>query len=244
MLDTHPQIQREMEKRISALSGLEKVVMACSMFDFAKELATAQILEANPYLSQQDIRREVFVRFYERDFSSEQLAAILEGLDRAIFYPAEPAETDELNQLAFRSKAHWPYPSKYLEDCKETIRMTKEYVQNSHVMVLKQKVKVGFYSFCMEAGKPLLDNLWVDPPFIGKGFGKKLFDAAVTYAKNSGWEEFKIISDPEALGFYLKMGAERVGEIESKYMKGLMLPVLRMRTGESPRYFTTPIARP
>ena len=76
MIDTHPEIARKIQERISALSGSEKVVMACSMFDFAKELATAQILEADPRACEQEIRRQIFLRFYEEDFSPEQIAKL------------------------------------------------------------------------------------------------------------------------------------------------------------------------
>ena len=48
----------------------------------------------------------------------------------------------------------------------------------------------------------------------------------VASAKDLGWTRFTIASDPYAEGFYVKMGATRVGERESKIKKGFFLPLL------------------
>jgi hypothetical protein len=48
----------------------------------------------------------------------------------------------------------------------------------------------------------------------------------VASAKEIGWTRFTIASDPYAVGFYLKMGARRIGERESKIKKGFSLPLL------------------
>jgi hypothetical protein len=38
----------------------------------------------------------------------------------------------------------------------------------------------------------------------------------------------RFVSDPNAAGFYVKMGARRVGEVESVAVKGRMLPAFEV----------------
>jgi GNAT superfamily N-acetyltransferase len=60
-----------------------------------------------------------------------------------------------------------------------------------------------------------LEDLWVDPVAIGSGVGRRLFDHAVVTAAGLGLTSLLIESDPNAEGFYLAMGAERIGERDS-----------------------------
>lgn len=57
-----------------------------------------------------------------------------------------------------------------------------------------------------------LDHLWVSPENIGSGIGRSLFEHAVYRAAILGAEALEIESDPNAEGFYQRMGAERTGE--------------------------------
>ena len=58
--------------------------------------------------------------------------------------------------------------------------------------------------------KPAISLL---PEYIGTGVGRVLFDHAVRRAAASGAEVLGLESDPNAEGFYRRMGARRVGEI-------------------------------
>jgi GNAT superfamily N-acetyltransferase len=68
---------------------------------------------------------------------------------------------------------------------------------------------VGFYALVGEG----LEHLWVTPEHMGTGVGRALFEHAVRRAASMGAETLKIEADPNAEGFYLRMGARRVGEI-------------------------------
>jgi hypothetical protein len=48
-------------------------------------------------------------------------------------------------------------------------------------------------------------------------------------ARQLGWTDFTIAADPHAEQFYLTMGAERIGDIESEAKPGRRLPLLRMK---------------
>jgi GNAT superfamily N-acetyltransferase len=46
---------------------------------------------------------------------------------------------------------------------------------------------------------------------MGRGFGRALFEHAVEQARALGLASFEIEADPNAEGFYLHMGAKRIG---------------------------------
>ncbi len=58
----------------------ERLRMGCSMFDTAKEIVRSSILERNPHISPQELKKEIFLRFYGQEFESEQKRKILDSL--------------------------------------------------------------------------------------------------------------------------------------------------------------------
>ena len=72
---------------------------------------------------------------------------------------------------------------------------------------------VGFYALFGEGPKIELEHLWVLPEYMGLGLGRALFDHALGRAAVLNAEVLGIEADPNAEGFYRRMGARRVGEI-------------------------------
>ncbi len=70
-------------------------------------------------------------------------------------------------------------------------------------------------------------HLWVLPEAMGRGVGRSLFSHALERARILGFRELEIESDPNAEGFYQRMGAHRVGT-STKVLAGhnRELPVL------------------
>jgi GNAT superfamily N-acetyltransferase len=141
---------------------------------------------------------------------------------------AKEREAGLLTELALRSKSHWPYPKEYLAGSRPVLTITSDFIQNWPVLIAESENQIlGFSALLGEENKRLLDHLWVEPGKMGLGVGRRLFDAAVEHARALGWRNFDIIADPYAEPFYLRMGAKRIGEVESKIQKGLFLPLLR-----------------
>ena len=137
-------------------------------------------------------------------------------------------EAEALTLLADRSKSYWPYDPEYLRLCRTVTQLTAEDIRQWPVLVAVNNRKiVGFAALCEVNRENMLDHLWIEPAYIGKGVGRALFFDIVEKARELGWEDFKIASDPYAEKFYLKLGAERIGEKESKVRKGFFLPLLR-----------------
>jgi GNAT superfamily N-acetyltransferase len=143
--------------------------------------------------------------------------------------PAHPEEAGLLGDLAVRSKSHWGYDADFLEACRDDLALTPDDVASSTVYVFERDGEIaGYYRFMpVDANAVDLDALFVDPVAIGQGVGRRLWDHAVATARDLGYSELIIQSDPYAEGFYMAMGAVRSGELESTVTPGRMLPLLR-----------------
>jgi GNAT superfamily N-acetyltransferase len=144
--------------------------------------------------------------------------------------PAAPSEAQALTALAQAGKRHWGYPESWLEAWRESLSFTPDYVAAHLVTCAEDSAGrvVGFYALERDSGHLRLEHLWLAPSLIGCGLGRKLFDHAIQTACEQGAAELLIEADPNAEGFYLHMGAQRVGEIVSR-LTGVerVLPLLR-----------------
>ncbi len=61
---------------------MERLMMGFSMYEAARQLVKASILERNPTISPWELKKEVFLRFYGNDFSSPLLQKILSHLEK------------------------------------------------------------------------------------------------------------------------------------------------------------------
>ncbi|MET9633823.1 GNAT family N-acetyltransferase [Lentzea sp. NPDC006480] len=143
---------------------------------------------------------------------------------------ALPDEAGTLTELALAAKAFWGYDDSFIEACRPELTFTGDDVARRHIVVAEEHGAVtGFYS--VDGSPPVgeLGNLWVRPDTIGTGLGRVLWEDALATARELGHEQLDIDAEPFAEGFYLRMGAERVGEIASGSVPGRMLPQLRVR---------------
>ena len=83
MNDTPPQIILQMQEMILKKKPEERLAMGCSMFDFSKALVRNAVLREAPGLSETEMKRQIFLRFYGVDFDSAQKEKILEHLSRS-----------------------------------------------------------------------------------------------------------------------------------------------------------------
>lgn len=144
-------------------------------------------------------------------------------------------EAGTLSALAFRSKAHWGYDRDFLEACRGELTLGPEFIDTAQVHLLEADGSViGFYSLVNWKSEIELRHFFVDPLFIGQGGGCLLWEEAVARARALGGTRLLIESDPHAEGFYLKLGAERIGELPSQTRPGRMLPLLLFPLTDGP----------
>ncbi|MFI6101449.1 GNAT family N-acetyltransferase [Lentzea sp. NPDC051213] len=144
---------------------------------------------------------------------------------------ARPDDAGVVSEVAQAAKAHWGYDEEFLAAVRDELTYTADDVVRRHIVVAEADgAVIGFYSLDGEPPAGELGNLWVRPDHIGTGLGRLLFEHAMTTAAAAGHEHLDVDSDPYAEGFYLRMGAERIGESPSGSIPGRMVPKLRVRT--------------
>ena len=79
MNDTSPEIKEKIEEIYKNMSGEEKLLIALSMFETARELVIASLPEE---LSEKERRKELFLRFYGNDFDQEEKEKIIKSICR------------------------------------------------------------------------------------------------------------------------------------------------------------------
>ena len=77
MNDTHPEIIARFRNLMNAKSNEQRFLMGCSMFDTAKKIAQSAIYNQHPAISPEEMRKEIFLRFYGQDFSPADREKIL-----------------------------------------------------------------------------------------------------------------------------------------------------------------------
>jgi hypothetical protein len=77
-------------------------------------------------------------------------------------------------------------------------------------------------------GEPaVLEDLWLEPESIGVGLGRRLWGHAVAVALAFGAAALELDAEPNAVGFYERMGAVTVGSTAS-VLPGRRLPRMRL----------------
>jgi ribosomal protein S18 acetylase RimI-like enzyme len=110
------------------------------------------------------------------------------------------------------------------------LTITPQFVSDHPVFVaLDDGTIVGFYALDVDGSSGSLEHLWVLPQAIGRGVGRALWDHAMKELAGQGVRTLEITADPNAEGFYLRMGARRVGT--KRYLlegQERLLPLLAM----------------
>ncbi len=126
---------------------------------------------------------------------------------------AEPEQAEDLTAIALAAKRYWRYPDAWIEAWRPLLTISPGYIQAGEVYQAVQAGEIlGFYALSLQGELATLEHLWVQPQAIGKGVGRALFQHATERARSLGARRLEIESDPNADGFYRKMGARRCGE--------------------------------
>jgi N-acetylglutamate synthase-like GNAT family acetyltransferase len=128
-----------------------------------------------------------------------------------------PNDATRLTEIAHDAKRHWGYPEHWIQHWQEDLTISPEYVGANQVFVAEKDDQIiGFYALIVRQEKAELDHMWVAPEHLGSGVGKELFIHAMQNAARRNVSEIQIVSDPNAEGFYRKMGAHQIGETVSE----------------------------
>ena len=129
---------------------------------------------------------------------------------------ATVAEAELLTKIALEAKRYWGYPEHWIKHWEADLTITADFIRDNHVYVAESDGEVrGFYALCVSGDAAELEHMWVTPDCIGTGIGKELFLDAMERAGALEVRGVEISADPNAAGFYERMGAKQIGEIDA-----------------------------
>ena len=115
------------------------------------------------------------------------------------------------------AKSYWGYPAQWIELWHNQLTITSAYIAANAVWMSQRLTRIrwclGFYALTGAGERLNLDHMWVQPQSFGAGVGACPFEHAVAQAQALGARMPEIEADPNAEGFYQKLGAETVGEV-------------------------------
>ena len=80
MNDTHPDIAVRFRELMMSKSGEERLLMGCSMYDTAKQIVRSAIYNSRPGITDAEMKKEIFLRFYGPEFSKADREKLLSEL--------------------------------------------------------------------------------------------------------------------------------------------------------------------
>ncbi len=156
------------------------------------------------------------------------LAEVNAAAGKLCIRPARTDEAEILTDLSLRSKAFWGYDAGFLARCRAVMTVKARGIETHPHYVAELDGRIaGFYGFEPEADGVGLDYMFVENDLVGRGVGRALWRHAVETARGLGHRALIVVSDPNAEGFYLKMGCQRFGTRPSELENGRQLPLLR-----------------
>lgn len=122
-------------------------------------------------------------------------------------------------------RERWGYSDEFMAWEPEAITVMPEHITDAITIVLESEERIiGFYvlqfplSLMNGGGRGAssleMSRLMIEPSAFGTGCGRLLWDHAVSTARYLGVSVITLDADPNAEPFYLRMGAETVGEHE------------------------------
>jgi len=99
------------------------------------------------------------------------------------FRAARQDEADALTEIVMSAKASWGYALDQLEAWRPSLAVTRSQIQRQPVFVAEvARRTVGFYSLRVTADGCELDNCWIVPGQMRRGYGRALLAHATAVA--------------------------------------------------------------
>ena len=78
--DTHPDIAIRFRDLMMSKTGEQRLLMGCSMYDTARQIVLSAIYNNRPEITEEEMKKEIFLRFYGREFSRTEREKFLSNL--------------------------------------------------------------------------------------------------------------------------------------------------------------------
>jgi len=143
---------------------------------------------------------------------------------------ALPEEADRLSDIALSAKRHWGYPERWIEIWRPQLTFSPEYFEENESWAAEvDNQPIAFYTLQDKDKNAWIEDLWVLPEYMGQGVGKRLFLHALSRSRELGYRILQLEADPNAVGFYEKMGMHKIGERHSEVEgQPRILPIMEL----------------
>jgi len=139
------------------------------------------------------------------------------------------SDSPDLTELTIRSKAHWDYSKEQINDWRDDLTVSESYITENEVYKMSNgNLLIGYYSFFnVNDAEVKLENLFIEPQFIGKGFGKLLMTDFLERAQKTKCDCITLDADPNVEQFYQHFGFRTIGQLETT-IKNRFLPIMKL----------------
>jgi GNAT superfamily N-acetyltransferase len=120
-----------------------------------------------------------------------------------------------LRAIALDAKAHWGYDRAQVDEWGRSGGFEPENLRTMEIFVAEADGEpAGWASLIPRGEVGWLEDLWIDPPWIGRGVGRLLFEHVAARARELGARRLEWEAELNAHGFYERMGARYVRDSE------------------------------
>ncbi|MEL6306231.1 MAG: GNAT family N-acetyltransferase [Bacteroidota bacterium] len=142
---------------------------------------------------------------------------------------AQTSDAKAITELTLRSKNYWNYGEAQIEAWYDELEVSEAFIRSNAVHKLLWNDQIaGFYAYTLESNKAVLEFLFIEPDFIGKGIGKALMKHFLQEMHLLKVGSITLDADPNAEGFYQKFGFVTIDQRPST-IAGRYLPIMQLQ---------------
>jgi GNAT superfamily N-acetyltransferase len=129
--------------------------------------------------------------------------------------PVVPEEGARLREIAIAAKSHWGYDPVRVRDWAAMGDFSPAGLRKKDFYIAAVGARVLGWAAAIDKGDVWwLDDLWIEPEWMGRGIGSRLFHHAADQGRRAGAVRMEWEAEPNALGFYERMGGRYLRDSE------------------------------
>lgn len=127
-----------------------------------------------------------------------------------------PDEGERLRKIAIAAKSYWGYDLDRVREWAAMGDFSAAGLRQKDFYIAAVEGKAVAWAAAIDRGEVWwLDDLWIEPEWMGQGIGSRLFRHAAEQGRRAGAARMEWEAEPNALGFYEKMGGRYLRESEA-----------------------------
>lgn len=140
-------------------------------------------------------------------------------------------EPERLREIMIASKAHWGYDRDWVVAWVARDFSGDALARNETFVADAAGTAVGWAMLVPRGEVGWLEDMWIEPAWIGRGIGTQLFERVASRARELGARRLEWEAEPNATGFYERMGGRHIRDSETNEW-GRTLSIMGCDLGE------------